>query len=541
MKFVTLEREEACGGLLAHAIRLPDLFIPKGRKLAPEDIKRLRDAGMETVQVALPDPKDVAEDVAAARVARALAGSGVIAREARDGRCNLHAAFHGLLHFDRRGVDAFNHVDEAITLGTLPPHEIVEPGEMIATIKVNPYAAPEKIVAACERAAAALEILPFRPHRVSLIQTLAPGLKTSTLEKTSRCARERLAALGSALRADLRVPHEEAELAREIATRGAADDDLILICGACSIADRKDVVPAALEKAGGRVLHFGMPVDPGNLLLLGAMGRTPVIGMPGCARTPQLNGFDFVLRRLLAGLPVGRADIMSMGVGGLLPATPWNAKTKSETRPAAPRIAAIVLAAGQSKRMCANKLTMMLEGKPLARHAVDAARAAGIKKIVAVVGHEAEQVRAALAGSEVEFVFNEDYAQGLSTSLKKGVAAMPQELDGAMIFLGDMPDIAPALVARMIAAFDPAASRAIVVPRCDGRQGNPVLWGRAFFPLILEQTNGDAGAKQLIGRYAEWVCEIDAGDGAFTDLDTAEALNDRRRRGRQLAAEDRTV
>lgn len=375
-----------------------------------------------------------------------------------------------------------------------------------------------------------------------MIQTLAPGLKASTLEKTSRHTRERLIALESALCADLRVAHDDMELARAILARGAAGDDLILICGACSIADRKDVVPAALEQAGGRTVHFGMPVDPGNLLLLGALEKTPVIGMPGCARTPQLNGFDFVLRRLLAGLRVGRADIMAMGVGGLLRATPWNAKAKSETRPAAaPRIAAIVLAAGRSQRMGANKLTLMLEGKPLVRHAVDAARAASLEKIIVVVGHEAEKVRAALAGSAVAFVANEDYAEGLSTSLKKGVAALPQEIDGAMVFLGDMPDIDPALVARMIAAFAPGRGRAIVAPRCGGRLGNPVLWGRAFFPLILEQTSGDVGAKTLIGRYRQWVAEIDADDGVLSDLDTAEAMDDRRRRGRQHAAEDRTA
>ncbi len=536
MKFATFAIDDARGGLLAHTIRLPDLFIPKGRKLAPEDVARLRAAGVAEVQVAAMESKDVAEDIAAARIGRALAGSGVIAREARAGRCNLHAAFHGLLHFDRRRINAFNHVDEAMTLGTLPADEVVERGAMIATIKVNPYAAPERIVAACERAAAPLQILAFRPHRVSLIQTLAPELKASVLEKTSRHTRERLVGLGSALCADLRVPHEEEALSRAIAARRSADDDLILVCGACSIADRRDVVPAALEKTGGRVVHVGMPVDPGNLLLLGELGGRLVIGMPGCARTPRLNGFDFVLRRILAGLHVGRDDIMSMGVGGLLRDIPWNAKPKSPGTP--PRIAAIVLAAGRSKRMGVNKLTMILDDKPLVRHAVDAARAAGIETIVVAVGHEAEEVRAALAGCDVEFALNKDYAQGLSTSLRTGVAALTQEIDAAIVFLGDMPDIAPAMIARMIAAFDPRNGRAIVAPRHGARQGNPVLWGRSFFPLILEQTSGDAGAKPLIARYAEWVAEIDAGDGAFTDLDTMEALDDRRRRGRE-PSEDR--
>ncbi len=299
---------------------------------------------------------------------------------------------------------------------------------MIATIKVNPYAVPEKVVAACERAAAPLEILPFRPHRTSLIQTLAPGLKASTLEKTSRHTRERLIALESALCADLRVPHEERELARAIVARGAAGDDLILICGACSIADRKDVVPAALEQAGGRTIHFGMPVDPGNLLLLGALGKNAGDRNARLRAHAAAQWFRFC-PAAHSGRSAGRPR-RHHGDGRRRPAPRHAVECESQVgnrRPAAPRIGAIVLAAGRSQRMGANKLTLMLEGKPLVRHAVDAARAAGLEKIIVVVGHEAEKVRAALAGAEVAFVVNQDYAEGLATSLKKGVAALPLE------------------------------------------------------------------------------------------------------------------
>jgi molybdenum cofactor cytidylyltransferase len=544
MKFATVPIDQAEGALLAHAIRLPQLFIAKGRPIAAEDIALLRAAGVQSVAVALIEDGDVVEDVAAARVARLLAGRGIAAREANDGRCNLCAVFQGLLHFDPGGVDALNHIDEAITLGTLPVHEPVEQGAIVATIKVNPYAVAEDVVAAWEQAAAPLSVAPFRPHRVSLIQTMAPGLKASVLEKTSHATRERLEAFGSALCTDLRAPHEEQALARAIAQRRSAGDDLILICGACSIADRKDVVPAAIELAGGRVDHYGMPVDPGNLLLLGGFGDIPVIGMPGCARTPQLNGFDYVLRLVLAGLSVGREEIMSMGVGGLLRDIPWRARTTTDPTfgrkpPASPRIAAVVLAAGQSSRMGTNKLAEELDGKPVLRHVVDTILAARVENVVVVLGHQAEEMRALLASGDVECVVNERYRKGLSTSLKAGIAALPEDIEGAMIFLGDMPDIDASLIARLIGAFDPARMRAIVVPQRGGRQGNPVLWGRAFFPTLLEKTHGDAGAKHLIRRYAEWVAEVAVDDEAiFTDLDTAEALDARRQHGRRNGGDD---
>jgi molybdenum cofactor cytidylyltransferase len=266
--------------------------------------------------------------------------------------------------------------------------------------------------------------------------------------------------------------------------------------------------------------------------------------MPGCARTPQLNGFDYVLRLVLAGLSVGREEIMSMGVGGLLRGIPWRAKATTDPTfgrkpPASPRIAAVVLAAGQSSRMGTNKLAEELNGKPVLRHVVDTILAARVEKVVVVLGHQAEEMRALLAGGDVECVVNERYRKGLSTSLKAGIAALPEDIEGAMIFLGDMPDIDASLIARLIGAFDPARMRAIVNPQRGGRQGNPVLWGRAFFPTLLEKTHGDAGAKHLIRRYAEWVAEVAVDDEAiFTDLDTAEALDARRQHGRRNGGDD---
>lgn len=191
-------------------------------------------------------------------------------------------------------------------------------------------------------------------------------------------------------------------------------------------------------------------------------------------------------------------------------------------------ITAVVLAAGQSSRMGANKLLLPLDGKPLLRHVVEAIRAAGMASIVVVLGHEAEKIRAALAGDDLAFALNPNYRLGLATSLKCGLAAAPEACDGAMIFLGDMPDVDPELVKRMMAAFDPAQKRAIVVPVKGGRQGHPVLWGRRFFPLLQEKLSGDSGAKHLIGENAEWVARIEAAhDGVFADLDTPEDFSAR--------------
>jgi molybdenum cofactor cytidylyltransferase len=536
MKFETLPLSKADGAILAHALRLPQLVVAKGRRLDVAQLASLRAAGVQEIAVALIEAGDVAENDAASRAARNLVGDGIVAKDAHTGRVNLCSTRQGILVLEARDVNALNRIDEAMTIATLPLHDVVEAGEIVATVKVNPYAVGEEIVASWEANAKPLTVVPFRPHRASLIQTLSSALKDSVLKKTVATTKDRLEALGSSLSTELRTPHSTKSLASAIRQRVEAGDQLILICGASSITDRRDVIPSAIVAAGGRIEHFGMPVDPGNLLLLGAVGNIPVIGMPGCARTPQLNGFDHVLRLLLAGLPIGPDQVVAMGVGGLLRPSPWRPARRaieSSCKPApsnesaapAPRIAALVLAAGQSSRMGANKLRLSIDGKPVLHHVVDTISASGLTKIVMVLGHEAEDVRALFGETDIQFVLNEHYRQGLSTSLQCGIASLPPTIDGAMIFLGDMPDVDAALVKRMVAAFDPSAMRAIVVPRREGRRGHPILWGRQFFRTLIENTAGDTGGRHLIGQNSVWVAEIDVDhDGIFTDLDTPEDL-----------------
>jgi len=268
-------------------------------------------------------------------------------------------------------------------------------------------------------------------------------------------------------------------------------------------------------------------VDPGNLLLVGEVSGRPVLGAPGCARSPKENGFDWVLMRLLAGLPVRRADIAGMGVGGLLMEIVTRPQPREEPpRPAVARnIAAVLLAAGQSRRMGGpNKLLEEVGGKPLVRRAAEAVLASRAGPLVVVTGHHRERVEAVLAGLPVRFVHNPDYAEGLSTSLRTGIAALPAEADAAIVCLGDMPRIDAALIDRMVAAFDPEKGALIVVPTAQGKRGNPVLWARRFF-AELQALAGDVGARHLIGQHADAVAEVAADGGAvFADVDTPEAL-----------------
>ena len=320
MRFGPVATRDAAGLIAAHTVRAEGATLRKGRPIPAEAARRLSESGLPEVVAVRLDPGDVGEDAAAARLAGTLAGEGLVPEQAFTGRCNLVAREAGVFLVEPAGIDAVNAVDEAITVATLPAFRPVAAGEMVATVKIIPYAvagAPlERALAAAPRPP--MRLAPYRLARVGVVSTLLPGLKSATVTKTLRVLADRLAPTGARIVTEARVPHEAGAVAGALAHAAAEGAELVVVFGASAIADRRDVIPAGLEAAGGRVEQFGMPVDPGNLLLLGQLGDLPVIGAPGCARSAKENGFDFVLHRLLAGLPVTRADIVRLGVGGLL-------------------------------------------------------------------------------------------------------------------------------------------------------------------------------------------------------------------------------
>jgi len=530
MKFGSVPIAEAVGGTAVHSIRQGDFVLKKGTLIGPAEVASLKTAGVKEITVARLDPGDVSEDQAAADIAAAIAGEGVRIDRAFTGRCNLFAESAGVLVIDRDAVDALNRIDEAVTLATLSAYKPVVEGEMIATVKIIPFAvakaARDQAMVAAAKAKPVIRVAPYKLRKIGVVSTLLPGLAPKVIEKTLKITTARTAPAGATIIAEKRVPHDQAALARAIDELLKAGAELVIVFGASAIADRRDVIPAAIEAVGGDIEHFGMPVDPGNLMLIGKARGQPVLGAPGCARSPKENGFDWILMRLLAGLSVTRADVTGMGVGGLLMEIVTRPQPREERTPQiGRRVAALVLAAGRSTRMGAvNKMLAEIGGKPLVRIAAEQAVASHAHPVIVVTGHEREKVEAALNGLPVRFVRNADYAEGLGTSLKAGIAAVPEEADAVVVCLGDMPQVDAALINRLIAAFDPERGALVVVPSIDGRRGNPVVWSRRFFHDLMA-IQGDVGARHLIGNYAEVVVEVPvAGEAALTDVDTPESL-----------------
>jgi molybdenum cofactor cytidylyltransferase len=539
MRFGAVPLDEARGAIMAHSQRIGERMIRKGSVLDEAAVTALREAGRDEVIVARLEPGDVPEDIAADRLATPLVSPLLARTRAATGRVNLAAEVPGLLRVDIAKINRLNTIDESLTIGTLPDYAVVAPKDLVATVKIIPFAVPGNVLAVAEalirQSGSPLTVHPFHHLKVGLVVTELPGLKDSVTEKTIEATEQRVTQLTGSLLPPIRTPHEEAPIGKALESLISQGADLLLVVGASAVVDRRDVGPSGIVRAGGEILHFGMPVDPGNLICLGRIGTRAALVLPGCARSPKLNGIDFVLTRLFAGLPVTGTELMRMGVGGLLkeidtrplprekaPATP---QTGIAPR-SAPPIAALVLAAGRSRRMAPHNKLLVIDrtGKPMIARVVDNVLSSNARPVLVVVGHQAEQVQHTLGGRPVRYVHAPDYAEGLSASLKAGIAAVPEECAAAVVCLGDMPLVTGRMIDRLLSNYDPDEGRLIVLPTFRGKQGNPMLWDRRFFPEIL-QISGDSGARFLLGKHIEAVAEVEmADDAVLRDFDTTDSL-----------------
>ncbi|HEV7309095.1 molybdopterin-binding/glycosyltransferase family 2 protein [Ensifer sp.] len=529
MKFGPVNVAEAEGALLAHAVKVGDVRLPKGHRLTLAELSALTASGLTEVIVASLEPGDFVENDAASRIASAIAPDHLRFSPAATGRVNIYSQVDGLFVATRETIDRLNRIDAAITLACLADHVPVRAGDMVATIKIIPLAVAGQLVEEAHRLLIeypAIEVKPFNPHQVALVATELPNLKKQVMDKTHAVVAARLRQSGSALVTERRVAHTEAAVAAAI-DELRAHHDLLIVFGASAVADPQDVIPAAIRQVGGRVDHVGMPVDPGNLLVLGRVGETPVIGAPGCARSPRENGFDWILDRILADEWPSFADITGLGVGGLLSEIPSRPEPRDNATalPITP-VEIVVLAAGRASRMGpegGHKLLATFGGVPLVRRSVEAAIAAAPGRVTVVTGHREADIRAALEGLAVRFVSNPDYLSGMASSLTAGLAAIGSRASGMLVMLADMPGIGCEDLARLTARFQSEDGRAIVRATSDGQRGNPVILPRQTFADIRRLV-GDVGARHIIEKSALPVIDVELGSAARLDLDTPEQI-----------------
>lgn len=525
MKFGSFKPEESKGGILAHSLKLPNgMRIRKGALIDDAVVDQLVGAGMSTVTIAMPDEGDILEDVAASLIAQQLDAPHIKIEDASTGRVNIFAASNGVFRISTKIINAINKVDPGITIATLPDYTPVNQGRLIATIKIIPYAVESQSLEAVLELdlASTIKLHGFMSKRIGMISSVLPTLKQSVVDKTRTNLEYRLALSGSSIVEEVRVGHDVTDISAAI-SKLSPKCDMLIIFGASAISDIADCIPQAIVNSGGEITRFGMPVDPGNLMLLAGIGDMPVIGAPGCARSSAENGFDWVLQRLLAGLTVTAEDIAGMGVGGLLMETGSRPHPREKQKHSQEKTAAIILAAGQSRRMGdRNKMIVEINGMPMVRHVGEAALDSCVSETHVVTGYMQQDVVDALDGLQITQIDNPYYKAGLSTSLICGIKALSKDVTSTLVLLGDMPFITSDMIDRLVEASSQNPNH-IIVSTHEGKRGNPVLWPRGFFDELCS-IQGDIGARHIMAANQDRVIEVELGKAASLDLDTPDAV-----------------
>ena len=513
------------GHILAHSVRANGVLIKKGVILGDKEIENLLAQGVETIATVQIDHDDVIEDVAAAKIGDALLCAGIEVGSPLAGRVNLIASVDGILSLDVGAIERLNLVTEGITIATLANHARVVKGMLLATIKIIPYAVHKADLRAAlgEAGRHVFALSPFQGQDYDLILTTTPDLKESLLSKGKAVIQERVQPLGMSMAQCQIVPHTVEGVAAAIA---ACKSPMVLILGACATSDRLDVIPASMNAIGGEVTRFGMPVDPGNLLVLGVQGQQQIVGLPGCARAPNLNGADWVLERLAAGIVVTSSDIAAMGVGGLLKEIPQRILPRLHKKPEASKPTIVLLAAGRSRRMGGDdKLLRLIDGEPLLRRSARRMIEADIGTCIVAIRKGAVAHKEALVGLKVKLIEVADADQGMSASLRAALRSIKASSGPIIVSLADMPDLEPRHYSEILSAYDPQKNRLIICPISPlGKRGHPVLFDARFHENLTDVL-GDKGARELLAAVPEMVYEVPMDAGVTTDLDTPDAWN----------------
>ena len=531
MKLQSLRPLESTGLVLAQTYNLTSKTISKGTFITDEILDYFKMGNVQTILCAVPEEGDIHEDEAAEAISNAIDKNQIYAEKASTGRVNFKSQSLCLVRYERALIREVNLVDESIAFSIVEHNQLIAKNDLIATLKIIPFFTKKKYVDQVIKILARNELYKIhtlKKKEVALIQTCFEWQKKSIFTATSNVTRARLEALECPLKKETLIPHDYKSLCLEIESSIDNGAQLLLISGASAITDRSDYIPKAILSVGGEIIQFGLAVDPGNLLLIGQVGSTTIIGMPGCARSPKLNGFDWVLQLLIANIPINKEELADMGAGGLLmeiASRPLPRALAKSVKKRKKKIMGVILAAGNSTRMGKdNKLLKNIGGAPLVRNTAIEMLKSDIDSCSIVLGYQSDKVAATIKDLNINLILNPLWEEGQASSLKAALNTLDTSYSDLLVMLGDLPGVKSKHINKVIEAHlltDNRKSK-ITIPSFNGKKGNPVIWGRSFFS-DLSNLEGDVGGRALFGQHPAAINLIDMDDKAVvTDTDTPE-------------------
>ena len=531
MKIQSLGALESIGLVLAQTYNLTSKTISKGTFITNEIVDYLKMENVQTILCAVPEEGDIHEDEAAEAISNAIDKNQIYAEKASTGRVNFKSQSLCLVRYERDLLREVNLVNESIAFSIVEHNQLIAENDLIATLKIIPFFTKKKYVDQVIKILAKnklFKIHSLKKKEVTLIQTCFEWQKKSIFTATSNVTRGRLEALGCLLKKETLIPHDYESLCLEIETSIDSGAQLLLISGASAISDRSDIIPKAILSEGGEIIQYGLAVDPGNLLLIGKIGNTTIIGMPGCARSPKLNGFDWVLQLLIADIPINKEELADMGAGGLLmeiASRPLPRALAKSVYKREKKVMGVVLAAGNSTRMGKhNKLLKNIGDASLVRNTVIEMLKSDLDSCSIVLGYQSDKVAAAIKDLKINLILNPFWEEGQASSLKAALNTLDTSYSDLLVMLGDLPGVSSKHINKIIEEHLLADNRKskITIPSFKGQKGNPVIWGRSFFP-DLSNLKGDVGGRALFGEHPAAINLIELDDKAVvTDTNTPE-------------------
>ena len=531
MKIKNLAPQDSIGVVLAQTYNLPGKIISKGTFVTNEVVGYFKTGNVKTILCAVPEEGDIHEDEAAEAISSAIDKNHIYADKASTGRVNFKSQSLCLVRYDRDFIKEVNLVDESIAFSIVEHNQLLAEGDLIATLKIIPFFMQKKYV---DRVIKMLtkdqlfKIHNLKKKEVTLIQTCFEWQKKSIFTATSNVTKARLEALGCSLKKEKLINHDYDTLRAIIRSSVKNEPEILLVSGATAITDRSDYIPKAILSEGGEIIQYGLAVDPGNLLLIGKVGNTTVIGMPGCARSPKLNGFDWVLQLLMADIPINREELADMGAGGLLmeiasrPLPRALAKSVSKHEK---KVMGVILAAGNSTRMGKdNKLLSYIGDAPLIRNTAIEMLKSDLDSCSIVLGYQSDKVADVIKDLNVNLILNPLWKEGQASSLRAAINTLDSTYSDLLIMLGDLPGIKSSHINSIIEEHLLTDNRKsnITIPSFKGQKGNPVIWGRSFFH-DLSNLEGDVGGRTLFSEHPAAINILEMNDPwVVKDADTPE-------------------
>ena len=299
--------------------------LSKGTEIDQKIVNLLNDNNIKHIYCAKLTKDELDENQAAYQISNRLISNkrNFYLHNLMTGRVNLKSRIDGLFFYDENQLIEINNISNDVGIGALRPFSRVKQNQTLVTTKIMPYGVPKSILKTFQKLGKnCFKILPFKKFKIDIIQTFNDSTKISILDKTKKITEDRLKNCGIDCIKEFRTFHDKNNIDKSLKKSLKNNADLILIFGVNAIADKDDLIPSVIKDNDGKVIRFGMPVEPGNLVLISTVKYNNknkyIIGMPGCAKSPKENGVDWIIWRILTGLKIDNKIISKMSIGGLI-------------------------------------------------------------------------------------------------------------------------------------------------------------------------------------------------------------------------------